>query len=150
MKASGIFQGLRPEEVSAALAGQLRRRYAPGEAVVVEGGPPGTLYIIEQGAAIASVEGDPASPRRELGRLGPGDTIGEMSLLTGQPVSATVRADTMLDVVTLSQADVWSLGARFPVIFYNIATMLARRLQAAQAEPFETLEPVEPDGGGKA
>lgn len=137
MKASGIFQGLTQEEVSAALSGQLRRRYAPGEAVVVEGGPPGTLYIIEGGTAVASVGGDNLSPRRELGRLGPGDTIGEMSLLTGQPVSATVRAGTTLDVVALSQADVWRLGARFPVIFYNIATMLAHRLQAAQAEPLD-------------
>lgn len=137
MKRSGIFQGLREEEVSAALAGLLRRRYAPGEAVVVEGGPPGALYIIEAGTAVAIAGGDALTPRRELGRLGPGDTIGEMSLLTGQPVSATVRAGTVLDVVALTQADVWTLGARFPSIFYNIATLLAQRLQAAQSDPLE-------------
>lgn len=129
-----IFDHLPPEERAQAFAGLVRRRYGVGEFVLHQGGPPSAMYIIEQGAAdVLMTDADGSS--RFLTRLGEGETFGEMSMLTGQPVSASIRAATTLDAIQLDAEDLRRLGKRFPVLFHNLAAILAQRLARVQAGP---------------
>ena len=51
----------------------------------------------------------------ELGRLGPGEFFGEMSLLMEQPRSATVIATEATDCFVLLKSDFLTLVSRNPV-----------------------------------
>src|SRR3954467_992064 len=84
-----LFASLEPE-VRNPLAALIRlRRYAARETVVWEGQPGGTLYLSLSGYFKAVTTG---SDGREmlLSVMGPGEVLGELSVLDGQPRSASV------------------------------------------------------------
>src|SRR5690606_4060075 len=63
-----------------------------------------------------------------LGILSPGECFGEMSLLTGDPCSATIRAREHVKALTILKADFDSLLARNPVLNRYFSKLLALRL----------------------
>jgi NTE family protein len=66
-----------------------------------------------------------------VNRVGPGGTLGEMALLTGEPASATVRAASELEVLVLSEAEFRRAAATLPRIYENVAAVLSRKLYYA-------------------
>jgi CRP-like cAMP-binding protein len=122
-----VFDHLAPDERASVFAGLVRRRYGAGEFVLHQGGPPSAMYVIEQGQAdVLKADGDGVT--RFVCRLGEGETFGEMSMLTGEPVSASIRASTLLDVLQLNAEDMRRIGRLYPALFHNLATILAMRL----------------------
>jgi len=92
------FFAALPEELIERLAeGVTLRDYAAGEAVCRQGQAGDTCYVVDAGSVSVSV-GDGRQAERQVAVLGVGSLFGEMSLLTGEPRSATVRAreDTRL------------------------------------------------------
>jgi small-conductance mechanosensitive channel len=83
---STLFASLDESERMACAALGEERLYTTGEAILREGEPGGWMFVIASGEAQVSVGDTP------LGRLGPGDFVGEMSLLTGEQRTATVTA----------------------------------------------------------
>jgi CRP-like cAMP-binding protein len=63
--------------------------FAAGEAVVREGDPPGALWLLEAGALEVLKGGVPVNAITQ-----PGALVGEVSVLLGRPVGATVVART--------------------------------------------------------
>lgn len=126
---AGLFAGLAAEELAAALAPLERRAFPAGATVLAEGDDPREMYLIRDGAARVSIAG-PDGSERTIATLGPGATVGEMSLFTGQAVSATVRAapDADLDVLVLRAADLQRLLDTFPAISRNLGMIFAERL----------------------
>ena len=59
--------------------------------MIAEGDRPNEIAIIESGRAEVWVSNREGAEHR-VGRVGPGATLGEMSLFTGQPAVGTVRA----------------------------------------------------------
>ena len=104
-------------------------RFAPGEDIVIEGHSSGPFFLITEGDAIVLIGGV------ERGKLGPGDFFGEMSLIDGQPRSATVRA--IGDVVTLAIGswDFLSLLERNWSMTQNLLGELTRRVRALDEKP---------------
>jgi small-conductance mechanosensitive channel/CRP-like cAMP-binding protein len=103
------------------------RVIAPGEAVVREGEAGNSLFVIAEGALEVEHGGLP------LERLVAGAVFGEMSLLTGQPRSATVRAGTEAVVYEVDRAHLQPLLERRPDIAEGLAAVMAAR-QAMNAE----------------
>ena len=69
------------------------RRYLAGDVIIREGDSGSEAYIISSG--ICDVfKGDPEGRRRLIRSMGPGETFGELSVLTRMPRSATVAAQT--------------------------------------------------------
>jgi CRP-like cAMP-binding protein len=62
----------------------------------------------------------------------PGDCLGEMSLLTGDPRSATVVADGEVEALELSRAVFQPLVKEHPEILTRLSELLARRQAANQ------------------
>ena len=130
MNGSGqtVFAGLSAEEL-AALLGQLEhRRFAAGSCVLQEGDNPSAMYIIRSGTAEVLIS-DRFGASHRVDQAGPGEVLGEMSLLTGQPVSATVRALTDVDALVIEGADFERVAGEFPLIFRNLGVVLANRLR---------------------
>ncbi len=88
------------------------RRFGPGEFIVREGDPTSSMFVMEAGRAAVTIHGIAGESRR-LAVLDPGAAFGEISLLTGEPRTATVRAVTE---VTAIEIDKETLG---PVLEEN-------------------------------
>ncbi len=85
-----VFEPLDPDQ-RAELAQSARRvAFDRGEAIVRQGEAGASLFVVLAGEAVVTV----ATPHgaREVRRLVPGMVFGEMSLLTGEPRTATVTA----------------------------------------------------------
>ncbi len=83
----GIFASLADAERERLAASARERLYGDGEAIVRQGQQGSSLFVVSSGRASVTVD-----PGGELATLGEGDYFGEMSLLTGEPRSATVSA----------------------------------------------------------
>jgi small-conductance mechanosensitive channel len=87
-----ILEGLQGDERAKLASGLARREGAAGDTLMTQGGAISSVFVI----AIGSLEvthRDGLGPRR-LGTIGPGEFIGELSLLMGTPNAATVTALT--------------------------------------------------------
>ena len=104
----------------------MTRTYAAGDTLAEEGESGRTLIVIETGNVTVTVHGE------EVGRLGPGDAFGEMSLVDRSARSATVKADTE---VRGYQLPVWSfrpLIESHPEVAWSLLEALAQRVRAAE------------------
>ena len=72
---------------------------------------------------------------KRLALLGPGDVVGELSLIDGKPRSATVTATSDLEVLELDRADLFKLMAKAPPVVRKLLESLAQRLRDADLLP---------------
>lgn len=93
-----------PSEAIAALVEHLQRgTLGEGEILFRKGDPSGALILIESGAVEVYLEdGD---NRELLRRMGPGEALGEMSLIDEEPRSATVVALSPIEYYVLYRQD---------------------------------------------
>ena len=110
-----------------------RVKLAPGTTVITEGRPVDAITIVLDGELVVALE----EAHQEVGRLGPGEIVGEMSFVDAAPPSATVRASTGSVVLSVPRRQ---LSARlasddgFAARFYRaIAMLLSDRLRTANA-----------------
>jgi CRP-like cAMP-binding protein len=96
----------------------------PAGTMLTRVGEPGEeFFFILDGAAMVDVT------RRKRIRLGPGEFFGEMSLLDGEPRSATVRAETDMRLLIILRRNFQSLLAEVPELTRTILIVLSRRLR---------------------
>lgn len=94
---------LLPEEHAQLLADVVtKKRFKRGERLVEQGANNRALLIILSGRA-RIVRSNELGREVILARVGQGDCIGEMSLIDGEPHSATVSAETQIDALVLGQ-----------------------------------------------
>ena len=98
-----------------------------GTVLAAEGDYLAEMYVLRSGSAELIVGGSDARTQ-VVARLGPGETIGEMSLLTREPASVTVRAVDDVELLVLKDADLEALMERLPRIPRNIIGILSARL----------------------
>jgi CRP-like cAMP-binding protein len=110
------------------LAGEfIERTYAPGEMITEEGEAGRTFVVIESGEATVTVHGE------EVGKLGPGESFGEMALIDKSARSATVKADSEVHGY---QLPVWSfrpLVESHPEMAWALLEALAQRVRVAES-----------------
>ncbi|HPQ80895.1 MAG TPA: mechanosensitive ion channel family protein [bacterium] len=100
--------------------------FGDGEAIVHQGDPGDTLYLIREGSCDVEVK-EGSGPPAVVTRLDPPSFFGEMSLLTGEPRSATVRARGETSVFSISKAIFAGVLASHPEVSENLANALASR-----------------------
>lgn len=111
-----------------------------GEALTREGEPGDSLFVLDRGRVMVSKSGQVIGTGTiQLASLGPGDVFGEMSLLTGEQRSATVKADGSCRVLVLCKDAVAPMLESEPALAETFSRILAQR-QAATAATFEERE----------
>jgi CRP-like cAMP-binding protein len=96
----------------------------PADTVLTRMGEPGdAFFIILDGSAGVDV------PPRKRSRLGPGSFFGEMSLLDGEPRSATVRAETAVRLLVIQRLNFQGLLREVPDLLHKILVTLTRRVR---------------------
>lgn len=100
--------------------------YGDGEIIVKQGDPGDSLYIIHRGSCDVEVALGARLPSK-VATLLPPAFFGEMSLLTGEPRSATVRAASDTTVFSIGKNIFRDVIASHPEISVELAHALARR-----------------------
>lgn len=121
-----LFSPLSPED-RAELARSLR--YAPftsGEVITRQGAEAHWLYLIVDGEVSVRVASENGL-EREVAQLAAPSFFGEMSLMTGEPRSATVVALTDVECFRLDKAAFQEIVRRKPQIANHVASVLAKR-----------------------
>lgn len=134
-----LFDGLEGKPLEE-VYGRFRPRHFDAGEVICRAGEPGeSLLVIRQGL-VHVLAGEPTGDTTKgrsgpvlLARQRPGDVVGEMALLTGEPRAATVVAQLPTDALELQREEFLSLAARFPVLLANLARILSRRFTAQGA-----------------
>jgi len=91
--------------------------------------------LVDQGdlgrEAFFVVEGTATVKRnnRKVGTLGPGDAVGELSLLDHGPRTATVTADTDMTVLVLSAREFSGIIEEVPGLAHKLLRQLAGRVR---------------------
>ena len=112
------------------------RPYAPGEVIVREGEPGAELFIVERGEVTVTI--DEQHGGLEVARLSDGSFFGEMSLMTGEPRTATVRAATDTWLLVVGKQAFAELLDEAPELAERISNVLATRqeqLSSASSKP---------------
>jgi small-conductance mechanosensitive channel/CRP-like cAMP-binding protein len=134
-----LFRGFEPAERVELAAAMRMHEVVAGQTVVRQGDPGDCLYVIGEG--ILEVEIDRGEATSIIDTIAPGEVFGEISLLTGAPRSATVRAAIDSVVYEITRSDLDPILRRRPEIAEGLSTVMAER-QARNDRESRTDEPV--------
>jgi CRP-like cAMP-binding protein len=138
-----LFDGLRPQERDALAPWCSKRRFAPGEALIVEGARSRDLYILAAGSARVLKATSRDGVAHELRVIHAGETAGEMKLAGVERASASVVA---VDEVEAWCVDVGPIldGSCDPslraAVTANVARILAGRVRASSAVAADAIQ----------
>lgn len=129
-----LFRGVAPEILAELAAASRKLFFDDGERLVREGEAGDSLFVVDRGRVLVSKAAeDGGTTNVRLAVLESGSFFGEMSLLTGEPRSATITADGGCEVLLLTKADVEPLLAGDPALAETLSRALADRNAATQA-----------------
>jgi CRP-like cAMP-binding protein len=110
-----------------------RVRIPAGETLITEGEYSDFLFAIDDG--VVRVTKDFSGTTIEISEFTSGEVLGEISFVDGVPPSATVMADTDVQVLRFPVAAIRELVMRKPTLginlYHSIAATLATRLRVA-------------------
>ena len=135
LKLSRLFTGM-DEAVLDRLASELQVLTAsPGQVLIGEGQVASHMYVVIAGE-LEVVKANETGGKVRVALLGPGDWVGEMSILDVEPRSATVLVLAPSTLVMISAMDITRLlyevnVEQYAVFIRNIAHELSRRLRVA-------------------
>jgi small-conductance mechanosensitive channel/CRP-like cAMP-binding protein len=128
-----LFALLSDEARGRLADGAIERRFAAGEMVVREGDHGSSMFIVESGRLGVSVHGS-VGQSQKLAVLDAGSAFGEVSLLTGDPRTATVRALTEATLLEIGKATLSPILRENPSLCGMLElTMQERRKRSADA-----------------
>jgi CRP-like cAMP-binding protein len=123
-----LFASLNKKELR--LVGRVSDEIAikAGSEIVKEGAAGHEFFLIQAGQATVRRNG------RKVATLGPGDYFGEMALLDRGPRSATIVADTDMEVVVIGQREFLGVLDEVPEVAHKLLITMAARLREADTK----------------
>lgn len=126
-----LFQTLSAPELDRLVQGAALKIYAAGERLFSQGDSGDSFYIIRDGRVSVSMAGQDGRSD-VVAHLGEGAFFGEMSLLTGEPRSGTITAESDVEVVCVSKQDFAGLMLADAGLAGKLASVLEARLAASR------------------
>jgi small-conductance mechanosensitive channel len=121
-----LFHTLTDEERRQLASGLSVAPFARGEAITRQGAEAHWLYIMTKGEAEVRVAVD-GNLSKKVATLHAGDFFGEMGLMTGEPRTATIIAQTGVECYRLDKESFHEIIRSRPEIAEDISHVLARR-----------------------
>ncbi len=107
-------------------------RFYAGDIIFYQNDPGGVMYIVEAGA-VELFFNDRARVEVNLLKVEPGGVFGELSPLDNQPRSASARAITDVELLTISRDALIAVVYIRPSVAFHMLEMLTARLRATNA-----------------
>jgi CRP/FNR family cyclic AMP-dependent transcriptional regulator len=126
-----LFSMLTTQQAQSMANAVSKKRFKRGEVLVERGMKSNVLYIILTGRARVQIA-DTKGREVILAILRSGDYVGEMSVIDGDPHSATVVADQQVDVLTVGRDDfLRCLAENIPMCFVVMQGLVQRLRKAS-------------------
>lgn len=116
---------LSPQELAVIAAETVTVHTGAGQALLNAGDAGETMFVVLEGSFDVVIDG-PHGPL-EVARLWPGDCFGEMSLFTGAPRSAHVKARTACVTLEVAKHTMAGIFERNPKLVGRIAALIEQR-----------------------
>jgi small-conductance mechanosensitive channel/CRP-like cAMP-binding protein len=120
-----LFQCLSEDQLNQMVNQARLKLFGRGEPVIEEGAAGDSMFVMLRGAAHVFVSKN--GSKIQVATLSAGDCFGEMSLLTGEPRSATVRADGDCYVMEIGKPVMAEVLTSAPGCMEQLSQLLAQR-----------------------
>jgi CRP-like cAMP-binding protein len=124
-----LFEGLSKKDLTHIARAAREVEHPAGHAVVTEDRPGVGFHLIIGGRAVVTQKG------HKLRELGPGDSFGDIALIDGGPRSATVAAETPLQLLSLTSWEFKPLLLEHAEMTYQLLLQVCGRLRDAETRP---------------
>lgn len=124
-----IFQDFPPEGLARLTARGQPRTFATGESLLRQGEVGTTMFVIVRGRVRKERAHPDLSEPAAVLELGPGESVGELGLLDGEPRLETVTAIEATETVTLSAQTLAETLLLYPVLSVGLLGSLSRSLR---------------------
>ena len=128
MRKVPLFRGMSTSALETVADRATETTFADGETVTREGEPGNAFYIVTDGRLHVSKEGTMVRD------LGPGDFLGEISLVDGRPRTATAVAVGPVNAIVIERPAFLELMDRFGAVRLGILMALSDRIRHDQHE----------------
>jgi CRP/FNR family cyclic AMP-dependent transcriptional regulator len=133
-----LFEGLTKRQLTAIAKVADYQAYEPGAVLVREQEDVQRLLIVRSGTAAVLRKGTVTDDgggvhegaSRRLATVGPGDVVGELSLIDGKRASASVIAETPLDALLVYRTRFKKLLESMPELYPRLLAAMAARIRA--------------------
>jgi small-conductance mechanosensitive channel/CRP-like cAMP-binding protein len=131
LRAHKIFGCLTTEQCEALVQASPVVKFATHEHLLVQGATGDSMFVLVRGAVDVriAINGE----MKSVAKLGAGDCVGEMSLLTGDLRTATVVAEAEVEAVEIGKAVFGAFVRSNPAVIEQLGELLAQR-QLANAK----------------
>jgi len=128
-----LGRGVTPQQVEQLAQASVGQKVAAGHALMNEGDRPSGLVFLLQGGVEVFKHG-PDGQRQSLAKIEAPTLLGEMSLITERPTSATVVALTECELQLLTKAQFQRLIAADSIAAYKLVMTIAGVIAARLAK----------------
>ncbi|HEX5490896.1 MAG TPA: mechanosensitive ion channel family protein [Candidatus Udaeobacter sp.] len=125
LRGEPLFDCLTEDQLSQMVNQARLKLFGRGEPVIEEGAAGDSMFVMLRGAANVLVSKN--GSKIQVAKLSAGDCFGEMSLLTGEPRSATVRADGDCYVMEIGKPVMAEVLSSAPSCMEQLSQLLAQR-----------------------
>src|SRR5216117_1760416 len=125
LRGEPLFECLSDEQLDHLIKQARLKIFGRGEPVIEEGSPGDSMFVLLRGEANVLVSKNGSTI--QVATLSAGDCFGEMSLLTGEPRSATVRADRDCYVMEIAKPTMAEVLQSAPECLVQFSELLAQR-----------------------
>jgi signal transduction histidine kinase len=125
-----LFARLKDDELRCVEQGE-ELWFSPGTEFITEGGPAENFYVLLEGQVRVTKK---MAENKEIAIVhGPGDFLGELSILLGIPYEVTGRTLTQSHLFRIKKETFWQMIATCPSITQEILRTMAQRVQGIAA-----------------
>jgi twitching motility protein PilT len=122
-----LFRALKPEQIPQLVKVAELQRFDPGEAIVRQGEPSDSFYVVLDGSAAVIVNRGQGEAV-EIGEIPLPSSVGEVSLLLNEPRTASVTAKTKVTALKFSGKAFEAMFQKIPQFGAALSSGLAHRL----------------------
>lgn len=137
LKRSPLFHDAPSHILDVAVRAVVKLTFEAHEAIVTQDAQGEALYFLQEGRARV-VRESATGRERIVGFLYSGDVFGEGAVLGGHGRGATVRAETTVRALAMYRSELTTLFERHPKLLWNLAQLLAQRVDALNEELIAT------------
>jgi len=130
---SHLFKSLDLASRANLIASAFVMTYEAGDTILREGDPGDTMFLVMDGTLRVETSGG-ANGTVHLAELGRGACVGEVSVITGAPRTATVTAITNVSVATFARHRVSRVLDQSPKVRALLEQLIERRADDAVAK----------------
>jgi len=127
LKKYNLFGGLMEEQIESILHLMQHEEFDSEETIITQGKPNDKIYFIIEGS-VSAIKHDIV-----LARFSEGDTFGEMEVLDVMPAVASIKSNTKIKLMSISNKalrEIYKIDVKiFSLIVMNLARDLCRRLR---------------------